>query len=198
MGDGRGGRIRTCDPWTPRPVRYRTAPRPVHRPSIRLHRDRSPETLPDHLEHDVPELALRTAESMIRIHPRLPPFASLHLRLLERCNTGSSMVGRTGFEPATRWSQTSRATGLRHLPFHPIDTGRSDRIRTCDPHAPSVVRYRTAPRSDSCRLPSVGSAENTKKPRRSWDRRGFSVPERGSDLRSDRSPKRSHEPSARC
>lgn len=27
-GNGRGDRIRTYDPWTPRPVRYQTAPRP--------------------------------------------------------------------------------------------------------------------------------------------------------------------------
>ena len=26
--NGRGDRIRTYDPWTPRPVRYQTAPRP--------------------------------------------------------------------------------------------------------------------------------------------------------------------------
>ncbi len=29
------------------------------------------------------------------------------------------------------------------------ENGRSDRIRTCDPHTPSVVRYQAAPRSDN-------------------------------------------------
>jgi len=28
------------------------------------------------------------------------------------------MVGKTGFEPATPWSQTKCATGLRYFPFH--------------------------------------------------------------------------------
>ncbi len=28
-----------------------------------------------------------------------------------------SCVGATGFEPATTWSQTRRATGLRYTPF---------------------------------------------------------------------------------
>ena len=28
ISNGRGDRIRTYDPWTPRPVRYQTAPRP--------------------------------------------------------------------------------------------------------------------------------------------------------------------------
>jgi hypothetical protein len=27
-------------------------------------------------------------------------------------------VGKTGFEPATPWSQTKCATGLRYFPFH--------------------------------------------------------------------------------
>ena len=28
-------------------------------------------------------------------------------------------VGKTGFEPATPWSQTRCATGLRHFPIYP-------------------------------------------------------------------------------
>jgi hypothetical protein len=28
------------------------------------------------------------------------------------------IVGKTGFEPATPWSQTKCATGLRYFPFH--------------------------------------------------------------------------------
>ena len=32
------------------------------------------------------------------------------------CFTGDEMVGETGFEPAASWSQTMRATNLRHSP----------------------------------------------------------------------------------
>ena len=35
-------------------------------------------------------------------------------------------VGETGFEPATLWSQTRCATGLRHSPSH---------------YAPSLIRF---------------------------------------------------------
>src|SRR5437764_1147864 len=37
-----------------------------------------------------------------------------------RAIQGSKLVGETGFEPATSWSQTRRATGLRHSPIDPI------------------------------------------------------------------------------
>ena len=37
------------------------------------------------------------------------------------------------------------------LPF--CDAGRGDRIRTCDPHTPSVMRYRAALRPDRVRRP---------------------------------------------
>jgi len=34
----------------------------------------------------------------------------------EEENSSSKRIGATGFEPATYWSQTSRATSLRHAP----------------------------------------------------------------------------------
>ena len=38
------------------------------------------------------------------------------------------MVGKTGFEPATPWSQTKRSTKLSHFPKH----GAPEGIRTPD------------------------------------------------------------------
>ena len=38
--------------------------------------------------------------------------------LYVHCGTNCNhMVGAAGFEPATTWSQTRRATGLRYTPF---------------------------------------------------------------------------------
>ena len=58
-------------------------------------------------------------------------------------------VGKTGFEPATPWSQTRCATGLRYFPENLnnnsiLNCSREDRVRTCDPLVPNQVRYRTA------------------------------------------------------
>jgi hypothetical protein len=35
------------------------------------------------------------------------------------------MVGKTGFEPATPWSQTRCSTKLSHFPFFPVSPKRS-------------------------------------------------------------------------
>ena len=57
------------------------------------------------------------------------------------------MVGATGFEPATTWSQTRSATGLRYTPKSGRSgdkTSRGDMIRTCDHLVPNQERYRAA------------------------------------------------------
>jgi hypothetical protein len=41
--------------------------------------------------------------------------------------TCDSSVGRTGFEPATPWSQTTYSTGLNYLPN--FKDGKDNRIR---------------------------------------------------------------------
>lgn len=38
---------------------------------------------------------------------------------------GNKVVGETGFEPAASWSQTMRATNLRHSPTHTLLYGFS-------------------------------------------------------------------------
>ena len=38
-------------------------------------------------------------------------------------------VGRTGFEPATPWSQTTYSTGLNYLPFFALKDGKDIRIQ---------------------------------------------------------------------
>ena len=57
-----------------------------------------------------------------------------------------AVVGATGFEPATTWSQTRSATGLRYTPHKEMseDNSRGDRIRTCDHLVPNQERYRAA------------------------------------------------------
>ena len=39
---------------------------------------------------------------------------------IKRVNLTLSSVGATGFEPATTWSQTRSATGLRYTPLYLI------------------------------------------------------------------------------
>ena len=48
-----------------------------------------------------------------------------------------ALVGKTGFEPATLWSQTRCATKLRYFP----KDGAPDRNRTCNPQIRSLVLY---------------------------------------------------------
>ena len=50
-----------------------------------------------------------------------------------------NLVGTTGFEPATFWTQIRRDTKLRYVP----NTGALDKIRTHDPHIRSVILYPT-------------------------------------------------------
>ena len=50
-----------------------------------------------------------------------------------------TLVGTTGFEPATFWTQIRRDTKLRYVPSN----GALDKIRTHDPHIRSVVLYPT-------------------------------------------------------
>src|SRR3954451_21595621 len=47
------------------------------------------------------------------------------------------MVGKTGFEPATPWSQTKCSTKLSYFPFNQNNYGAEDRNRTG-----TVVTYR--------------------------------------------------------
>ena len=54
------------------------------------------------------------------------------------------MVGKTGFEPATSWSQTKRSTKLSYFPIKKIKlfkNGAPKRIRTPNPLIRSQVFY---------------------------------------------------------
>ena len=59
-------------------------------------------------------------------------------------NYTRKMVGKTGFEPATSWSQTKRSTKLSYFPIKRIKlfkNGAPKRIRTPNPLIRSQVFY---------------------------------------------------------
>jgi hypothetical protein len=48
------------------------------------------------------------------------------------------LVGVTGFEPATSWSQTKRATGLRYTPYCEKDSRKPAVFQAADFSAPAL------------------------------------------------------------
>ena len=90
---------------------------------------------------------------------RLPSFGSRHRALVPTCRRNArrqgklKVVGLAGFEPATYWSQTSRATKLRYSPAggeasRGRDAREAPRTTThATHHAPHAPRSPRAPRT---------------------------------------------------
>ncbi len=61
----------------------------------------------------------------------LKNFNGWHLNIKKPAKLRAFQVGRTGFEPATPWSQTTYSTGLNYLPNEvSITSGGEGGIRT--------------------------------------------------------------------
>ena len=78
-----------------------------------------------------------------------------------------TMVGETGFEPATPWSQTRCATSLRHSPTCPATHKCSAELIGCEQPAPNPTSAYWQPNVSPSSTASDDSARHSAPPARS-------------------------------